>query len=202
MKVIGITGGVGSGKSEILTYLKERTNCRIIAADLAAHELEEPEGACYRPLVELLGERILGPDGRIDRGKMAAVIFSDGELLERVNGIVHPAVKTYIMEEIARERLAGRYDYLFLEAALLIEGGYGRIVDELWYIHADESVRRERLKASRGYTDEKIDHIMRRQLPEEVFSEHCSVVIENGGPLADTYRQIDEKLGEGSCQKH
>ncbi len=201
MKVIGITGGVGSGKSEVLAYLERHASCRVIMADQTAHELEEPGGPCYRPLTELLGERILAPDGRIDRKKMAAAIFSDGRLLALVNEIVHPAVKTYLLQEIARERQEDRYDYLFLEAALLIEDGYEQIVDEMWYVHAGESVRRERLKASRGYPDEKIDGIMRRQLAEQTFYERCHFVIENGGPFEDTCRQINEKLGEKLCQK-
>ena len=201
MKVIGITGGIGSGKSEILAYLQKHTNCRVIIADQLAHELEEPGGACYGPLTELLGRDVLAQDGAIDRKKMAAAIFVDQKLLERVNDIVHPAVKAQLMKEIAHERQTERYDYLFLEAALLIEEGYGQVVDEMWYIHADESTRRKRLKASRGYSDEKIDSILRRQLPEETFYEHCRVVIENSGRLADAYRQIDEKLGEESCQK-
>ncbi len=197
MKVIGITGGVGAGKSCILSYLQERTSCRLIMADQVAHRLEEPGGICYEQIVSLLGRQILSEDGRIDKGKMAAEIFGDKELLAQVNRIVHPAVKRYIVEAIEQERQARRIDYLFLEAALLIEDGYGQIVDEMWYIHTDEKVRRDRLKASRGYTDEKIDSIMRGQLPAEEFSKHCAVVLDNSGTLESVYRQIDEKLGEG-----
>ena len=201
MKVIGITGGVGAGKSSILTYLQEHTNCRIIMADKAAHELERQGSVCYEKLVSLLGKGVLAEDGEIDRGKMAARIFTDQALLKQVNGIVHPAVKEYIMAVIAEERKAGRYDYLFIEAALLIEDGYGSIVDEMWYIHTDDNVRRDRLKTSRGYSDEKIENIMRGQLSKEEFCVHCSVVIDNSKSLTDAYRQIDEKLGEKLCQK-
>lgn len=196
MKVIGITGGVGAGKSEILSYLGKRTACRIIMADRVAHGLQEPGGICYDRIVSLLGQGVLTKDGRIDRGRMAARIFTDQALLEGVNGIIHPAVKEYITEAIAQERDRGALDYLFLEAALLIEDGYGVIVDEMWYIHADEQVRRARLKAARGYTDAKIDAIMRGQLTEEEFGRHCSFIIDNSSTLEDVYRQIDEKLGE------
>lgn len=197
MKVIGITGGVGAGKSCILSYLQERTSCRLIMADQVAHRLEEPGGICYEQIVSLLGRQILSEDGGIDNGKMAAVIFGDKELLAQVNRIVHPAVKRYIVEAIEQERQARRIDYLFLEAALLIEDGYGQIVDEMWYIHTDEKVRRDRLKASREYSDEKIDSIMKGQLPAEEFRKHCAVVFDNSGTLESIYRQIDEKLGEG-----
>lgn len=201
MKVIGITGGVGAGKSQILSYLKERTRCRIIMADQVAHELEEPDGRCYKQILSKLGTSILAEDGRIDRTKMAARIFADEKLRLQINEIVHPAVKEYIIAAIAEERAEGRIDYLFIEAALLIENGYKAIVDELWYIHTDMHVRRERLKASRGYSDEKIDSIVKGQLSEEEFYGQCSVVIDNSGTLDSVYRQIDKKLGEDLCQK-
>lgn len=201
MKVIGITGGVGAGKTQVLRYLQERTDCEVIIADQAAHRLEEPGGACYGQIVALLGPGILAEDGSIDKNKMASRIFADQALLARVNEIVHPAVKDYITGAIDRARKAGRPAYLFIEAALLIEDGYGQIVDEMWYVHADEEIRRERLKADRGYGDDKIDRIMREQLPEEEFYRHCSFVLENGGSLEQVYRQIEEKLGEDLCQR-
>lgn len=201
MKVVGITGGVGAGKSEVLTYLKEHCNCRIIMADRLAETLEEPGQKCYLRLVDLLGQDILQEDGRIDRQKMAAKIFADKKLLTAVNEIIHPAVKEYILQTIEAEKSADILDYLFIEAALLIEDGYDRIVDELWYIHTDVEVRRQRLKASRGYTDEKIDNILKGQLQEEEFYKYCHVVIENSGSLESVYKQIDEKLGENLCQK-
>lgn len=201
MKVIGITGGVGSGKSEILAYIQKRADCDVIIADRVAHDLEKRGGICYERIVALLGTEIVAGDGEIDRAKMAAIIFADAELLNKINDIVHPAVKEYIVRAIASERQNSRINYLFIEAALLIEGGYKEIVDELWYIHTDESVRRERLKKSRGYTEDKIDRIMNEQLSEEEFYRHCSVVIDNSRLLADTCRQIDEKLGDELCQK-
>ena len=201
MKVIGITGGIGSGKSEILSYLKERTSCRIIIADRVAHELEKLGGVCYGRIVALLGESILAADGEIDRVELAACIFADKKLLAQINEIVHPAVKEHIITEIAKERKTGKYDYIFIEAALLIEDGYEEIVDEMWYIHADEKVRRDRLKEFRRYSDEKIDSIMREQLSEEEFCRHCPTVIDNSMQLIAAYKQIDEKLGEELCQK-
>lgn len=201
MKVIGITGGVGAGKSEVLAFLSKHYNCRVIMADKAAHQLEEPEGRCFEPLISLLGADILTSEGRIDRQKMAAKIFSDAALLKKVNAIVHPAVKAYLVEQIARERAAKEIDYLFIEAALLIEEGYEAVVDALWYIHADASVRRKRLKQARGYSDEKIDSILAKQLSEEAFYQHCSVVIENNGTLTSVYQQIEKELGEYQWQK-
>ena len=194
MKLIGITGGVGAGKSQILSYIEKNTNSRILLADEAAHIVKEPGQPCYTKLVQLLGEEVLEDDGQINKGKMAARIFADKEILAQVNAIIHPAVKTYILNEIDKERKAAVKEFFFLEAALLIEEGYHKIVDEMWYIYAAEPVRRQRLKENRGYSDEKITQIMKSQLSEETFRAHCKEVIDNSNDLLDTYRQIDEIL--------
>lgn len=201
MKLIGITGGVGAGKSRLLSYIEENCNCRILLADNAAHTVEEPGQPCYGRLVELLGADILRPDGYIDKQKMAAAIFAEEELLTKVNGIIHPAVKEYILSEIRKERAEGKKDAFFVEAALLIEDGYEQILDELWYIHADSGVRRQRLKASRGYSEEKVAQIIASQLSEEEYRKHCKVVIDNSGSLSDTYMQIDERLKEAGLKE-
>lgn len=196
MRIIGITGGAGSGKTEVLTYIKGRYNCEVILADEVAHKVKEPGGSCYHALTDLLGQEVLASDGKIDKGKMAEKIFGDGALLEKVNGLIHPMVKEYILKEIKRCRGEGKTDFLFIEAALLIEGGYESIVDELWYIYAREEVRRQRLRAVRNYSEEKITGILSRQLTEQEFRSHCKTVIDNSGTLADTYGQIDRKLEE------
>lgn len=194
MKVIGITGGVGSGKTALLSYIEVNYRCKVILADEAAHHVKEPGQECYEELVQLLTPSVLNEDGTIDKAKMAQEIFADAALLEQVNAIIHPAVKRYILSEIGTQQALGEQDFLFIEAALLIEDGYLNIVDEMWYIYAREDVRRARLKSSRGYTDEKIDAIMSSQLAEEEFRSACSVVIDNSGSLTDSFKQIDKIL--------
>lgn len=206
MRTIGITGGIGSGKSELLAYIQGKYRCQVIRSDEAAHELEMPGNVCYKPLIDLLGNDILNDDGMINPHIMAQKIFSDKTLLEGVNGIVHPAVREYLLDKIKSSSLEKdddgreRYDFLFIEAALLIEERYDLVLDELWYIYAECDVRRKRLKESRAYSDEKIDSIFDRQLSDEKFREKCKVVIDNSGTLLEAYRQIDEKLGEYLCQ--
>lgn len=201
MKIIGITGGIGAGKSELLNYIKEHYNAKVILADKVAHSLEEPGQKCYDKLIALLGDEVLNPDKTINKALMAEKIFADSSILEKVNGIVHPAVKDYIIEKIDYWREEQKTDFVFIEAALLIEGGYGKIVDELWYIYSETAIRRNRLKSSRAYSDEKIDSILKGQLSNEVFRQHCRVVIDNNGSLADTCRQIDKELEEYLCQR-
>jgi len=194
--VIGITGGVGAGKSALLQYIKEKYCCKILMADEIAHKVKEPGQACYEEIVSLLSPEILEEDGTIHRGKMAVKIFGSEELLQKVNNLIHPAVKKMILDEITVAKAEGKLDFLFVEAALLIEDGYLDIVDEMWYIYAREEVRRRRLKESRNYTDEKIDAIMKSQLKEEIFRKYCSIVIDNSEGLPAAFRQIDRKLGE------
>ena len=194
MKVIGITGGVGAGKSALLTYIAGKYNCVVILADEAAHGLKAPGQPCYEPLVELLSQDILNEDKTIDKGKMAQKIFQSEELRRKVNAIIHPAVRKLILEKIACEKEKGQVDFLFLEAALLIENGYLDIVDEMWYIYADEQVRRRRLKEKRGYSDEKITAIFRSQLKEEEYRRHCKLVINNSESLESACREIEERI--------
>lgn len=196
MMTIGITGGVGAGKSQILSYIEENYNSKVVRADEVAHLLEEPGHTCYDRIVTFLGEDILLENGLIDKKKMAAIIFRDKDKLAGVNAIIHPEVKKYFIELMRKEKEAGEIDFLFIEAALLIEEHYDEIVDEMWYIHTDVEIRSKRLAESRQYSAEKIADIMRGQLSEEEFRRHCSVVIINNGDLEETYKQINEKMGE------
>ena len=199
--VIGITGAAGSGKTSVLTHIRERMGerARIILADEVAHIIRRRGEAAYEPLVELLGREVLGAYGEIDRGAMAQRIFADKELLEAVNSVIHPAVNAWIHGEIDRERSLGRLDILCIEAALLIENGYSAIVDEMWYIRVSDAVRRRRLKETRGYSDERIDGIAAGQLSDGEFMAHADVVIDNDGTPEETCRQIDRELERLSC---
>ena len=194
MRFIGITGGVGAGKTEILDYIRRHYKCEIYLADRVAEKLQEPGAECYEALRRLLGEQAFEPDGRLDRKCLADKIFRSPELLEQVNGIVHPAVRKFLLERLQEARAAGEVELFFVEAALLIEAGYRALVDEMWYIYADEAVRRARLAAQRGYSQEKISRIMDSQLEERIFRENCDFVIDNSGSLEESYRQIDRKL--------
>ena len=200
MRFIGITGGVGAGKSAILSYLAEKPNTRVMLADEIAHDLMEPGNDCYNQIVEEFQglDILMETDGNepapFDRIKLAQVIFSDANRREQMNGIVHPAVKEYVRQQYALELEKKELECLVLEAALLIEEEYDEICDELWYIYTSEENRRRRLKESRGYSDEKIDHIFKSQLSEEEFRASTQVTIDNNGDLEDTMKQIEKAL--------
>lgn len=198
MRFIGITGGVGAGKSELLAYLRSKPGVRVMLADEIAHLLMEPGQTCYHEIVEHFSEeKILNEDLTFNRNALADRIFSDKAKREELNAIVHPAVKKYVLEQYNKEKKEGRTEFLFLEAALLIEEHYDEICDELWYVYTSEANRRQRLKASRGYTDEKVDAIMASQLPEEEFRRVCRITIDNNGSVEQLYEQIEEGLRNG-----
>ena len=197
MKFIGITGGVGAGKSTILAYLRKNYRVRTLVADEVAHDIMEPGYDCYvRLQKEFASEKIWLHNGRFNRQRLAEIIFADEEKRERLNNIVHPAVKEYILKEVEKERRSGSTDYVVLEAALLIEDGYGQICDELWYVYVTEENRRQRLIENRGYSDEKIEQIFAAQLTEGEYRRHCQVVIDNNGPIAQVYLQLAQLLND------
>lgn len=193
MKIIGITGGVGSGKSRVLSYMEEQFGAVICQADHVAWELQKPGQKCYAQIVEHFGREILRDDGTIDRKELGQIVFNDSDELLVLNGIMHPAVKDAILEQIQMEQQK-KTEYFVLEAALLLEDGYKQICDELWYIYTDDITRRLRLKESRAYSDEKIDAIMASQLSEEIFRKECQIMIDNSGDFEDTCYQIDEAM--------
>ncbi len=206
MRVIGITGGVGSGKTSVLKILEKESSCRTIVADETAKRLQEPGQTCYIELTEAFGEDILDDDGRIDRAGLAHLIFEDDKAREKVNSIIHPAVNKYITDVINEERAKESIEFLFIEAALLIECGYDRICDELWYVYASEGSRRKRLRESRGYSDEKISAMFSSQLSEDEFKDHCAEIIDNDmdeeavrGQIRQLLNRKRREFGFGEC---
>lgn len=194
--IVGVTGGVGAGKSVILDHLRTFYNCKVILSDQVANDIKLKGYPAYDKLVELLGKEILGSDEEIDKQKMAEAIFKDKNILKNVNNILHPAVNTFIINIIDEERRKGSLDFVFVEAALLLENGYKDIVDEMWYVYAREDIRRKRLRETRGYSDDKITGIMSRQLSDDEFRAGCDFVIDNSKSIEYTAEQIDNKLRE------
>lgn len=193
MKKIGITGGVGSGKSKVLAYLEREKGARVCQADLVARTLQEPGARCYKKIINFFGDGIVGDSGQIDRKKLGALVFGDEEKLKKLNEIVHPEVKREILNLMKEEEERGTKIFV-LEAALLTDGFYREILDEIWYIHVDEEVRIRRLRDGRGYTEEQTRSMFASQPPEAVFYRCADKVIENNGSFEDTCRSTELAL--------
>ena len=196
MKVYGITGGAGTGKSEVIKMLQENFGGCVIMSDEVARELMQKGNISYQLIVEYFGRDILMDDGEIDRKKLADHVFNNKEALEKLNSMTHPYVKDEIRKLIAEAEASGECRFVALESAILLECGYEDICDEFWYVYTKPEIRRQRMKVTRNYSDEKVDSVMRNQQPDEVFFEQCSFVIENNTTLSDVYDQLKEKLDQ------
>lgn len=196
MKVYGITGGAGTGKSEVIKMLQENFGGCVIMSDEVARELMQKGNISYQLIVEYFGRDILMDDGEIDRKKLADHVFNNKEALEKLNSMTHPYVKEEIRKLIAEAEASGECRFVALESAILLECGYEDICDEFWYVYTKPEIRRQRMKETRNYSDEKVDSVMRNQQPDEVFFEQCSFVIKNNTTLSDVYAQLKEKLDQ------
>ncbi|KMZ54671.1 dephospho-CoA kinase [Dorea sp. D27] len=193
MKIIGITGGVGAGKTQILEYLNDRYGATICQADEVARKLQKKGTDCHRAIAGHFGEKILDSRGELDRERLAQIIFTDEKERAALNEIVHPAVKEEVRKIIKREER--KHTSLFiLEAALLIDDHYEQICDEIWYVYVEDAIRKKRLIYARGYDAEKVDDIIASQLPKEVFLRNCDRVIDNSGLFEETKMQLDEMV--------
>lgn len=193
MKIIGLTGGVGTGKSTVLSFLEKEWGAFVIQADAVGHLVMEPEGECYAPVTALFGKEIIKEDKTIDRKRVSDVVFGQPDLLEKLNAVIHPAVKRYILQRLEEQKRSGRA-ICVVEAALLFEDHYQDFCDEIWYVHTDKETRIQRLRDSRGYTREKALSIIDSQAPDAFFLAHADYVIENNGNLEETRRQVKEGI--------
>lgn len=194
MKVIGITGGIGSGKSIVAKILMEQYNAVFLDTDQIAKEQMEPGGVSYQGVVEYFGRSVLQEDGFIHRVKLAEIVFQDEEKLLKLNQLTHPNVIRRVQELIDEMRNENSIPYVVMETALMIEAQMESTCDEVWYVYTPEDARRQRLKASRNYSDEKIDAIFMKQKKEEEFFAHFHKVIRNTGDMALLEKEIKNLL--------
>ncbi len=192
LKIIGITGGVGSGKSSVLEFLKEEYGAVIIMADDVAKRLMRAGTDCFDEIVKAFGEDIVGADGEFDRALLAERIFNNPEERDLLDSIVHPAVKKDICKEIEelKNKFGDKNGFVVIEAALLIEEHYDKICDELWFVYAPQKHRIKRLKESRGYTVRKSLSIMKNQLSAKEMRRACQVTIDNSGAFEYTKSRV------------
>lgn len=192
--VIGVTGGVGCGKSCVLDFLVEKYGAIVYKSDDIGHTVMEPGTNAYKDIINYFGSEILNADQSINRKTLGSIVFEDEDKLQFLNSIIHPAVEEFIINDIVREYTNQRHRLFVIEAALLIESGYGNFCNELWYIYADTDTRIKRLMNSRNYTKEKCLSIMNNQLSEEEFRSNCDFVVDNKNDFDNTKIQIEKHM--------
>lgn len=193
--IIGLIGGVGSGKSAVTDVLAEKYGFRLLLTDDMAKETELPGGAGYLALTEAFGGQILenGPGSPIDKQKLASLIYSDPKALETVNGLIHPIVWGLVEKTLCEAKEADPDVRIAVETALPCER-YRKMCDEIWFIYTDPEVRISRLQASRSYSREKCISMIANQLTDEEFTAYADYIIDNSGSREDTAERIGELL--------
>lgn len=194
MKIIGLTGSVGSGKSTVGALMEQKFSVKMMMTDNIGHLAMEPGQDSYEKIVAHFGTSILQEDKSIDRNRLSCIVFSDASQLQVLNAIIHPWVKAYLRRDIQEEQEKQKFSYYVIESAILFQTQLHSMCTETWYVDAKEEIRRDRLKKNRGYSDEKIDSIMRQQKENEQWKFHCDKVIENNQDEALILEQLEKYL--------
>lgn len=198
MIVVGLTGGICSGKSTV-TAMFRRLGATVIDADQVAHELVEPDQPLFETVASAFGREIVGADGRIDRRRLGAIVFADPKVRKRLEAILHPAIIEECERRIRQAEVSGTAVCL-LDAALLIESGWHARFDAVILVEASEAIRLDRLVESKGLSQDEAMLRIRSQMPQYEKRRHAHYVIENDGALEATERQV-KAVWEQLCAK-
>lgn len=205
--VLGITGGVGTGKSEVLSYLATKPHTVVYDLDAIAHTLQMPGEPAYEAIVKYFGPSILQKQNTPNTGEtlevpnslstehrpicreaLGRMVFQAPEKLEVLNSLIHPRVMEKVLEliEIHKDEV------LVIEGALLLEAGYKELCTQVWHIEADMEVRRQRVLSSRGYTPEKFQSIVENQVSTQELRSGAHRTIDNSGTVAQLHHCLDK----------
>ncbi len=191
MKTIGLTGGIGSGKSTVSQILAG-LGAWVIDADKVGHEIYLPGKAAWQQVTAAFGRDILAADQTIDRKKLGAIVFGSEEARKKLNAIVHPLMFKEIERRIKEKRAEGVIQPIVVEAAVLIEANWLPLVDEVWVVVAGRSAVIERVAAQRGLSAHDTEARIVSQLADAERLKHASVVIPNDGALEDLQKRVSE----------
>jgi len=184
MLTIGLTGGIGSGKSTVAQILGE-FGATILDADKVAHTTYAPGGPAYDAVIAAFGVQVLAPDRTIDRKKLGAVVFGNSEQLNKLTSIVWPATFESIRRNVAELRASGAKLPIVVEAAILIEANWHPLFDEIWLVRAPREQVVTRIEIQRGLKPSETETRIRAQLSDEERAKHATLVIENNGSIEE-----------------
>ena len=189
-RVIGLTGGIGSGKSTVSGMLAD-LGARVVDADKIGHFVYRPGSEGFRAVVEAFGREVVAADGTIDRARLGAIVFSDPEARARLNAIVHPRIGAELAARIAAARDDGYDGPVVVEAAILIEAGWRAIVDQLWVVSVKRETAIARVVGSRNLSHADVERRIDTQLSDAERRRQADVVIENDGDLDALRAQVE-----------
>ncbi len=189
--ILGITGGIGSGKSTVLHMLEQQYGAKILIADEFGHQALKRGTPSHASILRVFGSDLEDECGDVDRNALADIVYADSRKLRMLNYIIHP----YVWE--CMEKIMSGYEdepLIVIESAILIEAGYENICDRIWGILSQKETRIQRLMAKRGYSREKAECIMKEQMSEWELRRHCDDVIVNDGDIGYLHEQLDQLM--------
>ena len=193
MLKIGITGGIGSGKSLLIDYFADMEKALILRADEIGRKLQEPFEAAYWPIIDEFGNKCVNADGTLDRAWIAKIVFEDPDKLKKLNSIVHPMVESVIRAHCHEALLAGT-KLVLVESAILIEVGYKAFCDEVWFVKAPVEDRIRRVMDERGLNREEVERVIANQMTDLEYEQVCDRTIDNSGSVESLRTQIEAEL--------
>jgi dephospho-CoA kinase len=188
MIVIGLTGNLGTGKTEVATTLAD-LGARVINADELGHDLLQHHTQAYTKILDAFGKSIVKRDREIDRKKLGQLVFKDSEALNKLNQIMHPRIYEMVIQKIEEYRKADT-NVVVLEAALLIEAGWKPLLDQLWVTTAPEPVIAKRLKKSRGLSEDQVLDRLKTQMPQKEKIKRADAVIDTDCSIVELRARI------------
>ena len=191
--IIGVMGGVGSGKSTVLNYLENNYEANMIEADKVAKEVMLPGNDVYNEIVKTFPEVIV--DNKIDSKKLAEIVFNNKEQLEKLNSITHPGA----VKEIVSRIKSSKNRIIVVESAILLGSGVEQYCDELWFVFCNRDTRIKRLIQTRGYSKEKCISVIESQPADEEYNKAADEFIDNSYSEENTREQIDLILNTSAC---
>ena len=189
MLTIGLTGGIGSGKSTVSRILAD-LGAVILDADKIAQSTYAPGGPAYEAVVAAFGKTIVAADGTIDRARLGPIVFADPAALAKLTSIVWPATLAKMREMIAEMRRKGERNPIIVEAAILIEANWQPLFDEIWLVIASQPQAIERVESQRGMKPAQIEARIKAQLPDSERRKHASMIVDNSGTIAQLEQQM------------
>lgn len=194
MKIIGLTGGIGTGKSTVSAYLAQK-GCKIIDADLISHQMTEAGSPCLAEIRDAFGEDVFLRDGNLDRKKVGRLVFADATKKKTLEQIITRRVIEKTLR-ILQDCRAQQEDLVVLDAPLLFECGMQRYTDETWLVVCRTETRLRRIAARDGLAEEDIQKRIANQMPTEQKEKLADYIIDNSRDLAWLYAQIDTLLAK------
>ncbi len=188
MYTIGLTGGIGTGKSEVLSILRD-LGASTVEADLLAHEIYSPGKPAWQDIIDTFGSGILTPEQQINRKKLGEIVFADRNKLSKLNQIVHPRIFDHLKELIEEQKMAGTR-LLVIEAAVLIEAKWTEMVDSVWVVQASKGIIINRLKEKTTLTEEQITQRINAQISDAQRQEKANEILTNNGDKSDLRDQV------------